>query len=33
LTENPRKEEDCINLIKENYDVKSIKQKFLDIYF
>ena len=33
LTENKKKKEDCINLIKENYDVKSIKNSFLDIYF
>jgi len=33
LIDNCREEENCINLIKENYDVRIIKKRFLDIYF
>lgn len=33
LTENKRNEDDCKNLIKDHFDVKSIKDRFLDIYF
>jgi len=33
LTENKRKSINCIDLIKENYNIKIIKDNFLDIYF
>lgn len=33
LTENKRSEDNCKNLIKEHFDVKSIKDRFLDVYF